>query len=295
MTSAPHSIRHRPQPETLSYEISAQARNRILCGLKIVSDEAHYNSFETVLEYIRGRCHLQYGGICWQPTPFAVSPPSSQQMVHHFQTCSVGWALDFIEWFFESNNYLLDDLGVQGVNKIFREEGIGYELSPFAYIEGGNGKEITAYPQITTKTNDVLHQQTVVPALKVLTDLRFIVANGEMLEALKLYREGKFSKAISACGETLESVFKIICAEKKWQYKPDADTLGVLVKTTKQQQLFFDFYETLFIATGTIRNRVGAHGKATTSYPPVEVAHAEHMIGITCANIVFLAKLAGLA
>jgi hypothetical protein len=297
----PFSIRNRPQPDSLTYEIKPNVRARVIRTLEQWFRQAG-TSFPGALHHAENKCLAQYGAMREPARPYCGWLPMEEQLiVEHFVACPVEEALDFVEWIFQASDTLpFGHTGVEAINEIFREEGVGYELtkyvSEFKALPGGGGHErISAFPQIVKKSNDLLHQSTVLPALKILAHPAFAVANAEMLQAHKLFREGKFTESITACGQTLESVLKIICNKKKWPYQPNYDPLGRLVKVTSDKQLFFDFYEGVLTSCGTIRNRIGAHGKATTSYPPAATPHAEHMIGLSSANIVFLARMAGMA
>jgi hypothetical protein len=55
-------------------------------------------------------------------------------ITEHFLCCEDELALDFIEFCFQVSPYPLRESSVEAVNQIFRQEHIGYELTPFEEI-----------------------------------------------------------------------------------------------------------------------------------------------------------------
>lgn len=193
---------------------------------------------------------------------------------------------------------------VGAINRIFEEEGLGYELTPPATIDTGEMVPVfgpstlaklrrTEFPRIIRKDECNVHEKAVKPALEIMRDPRLATANSELLDAFEKVRKGDYPAAITSCGKAFESVLKTICSVKSWAYNPDKDTCAKLVGICKDNGLFFPFYAPIFEGVGTVRNKLGAHGAGPTPSYVAAREHAEHMIAITCSHIDFLIRQAG--
>ena len=240
-----------------------------------------------MLQDVARQCYLAYGGI--RRNPFGVYTNDQQkQILDHFLYCPDEEAIDFIEWCFQSQAYQSYQEGVDIINGVLRQEGIGYEFSPF--VVSNNSAQ---FPEATKKTNELIHSQVVMPTLQLLSDPRFKVANDEMLKAHAHYRNGDFAAVINSCGQCFESILKTICTKKKWTFDAEKDALAALVEICSAKGLFPAFYAEIFKNSGTIRNKLGSHGGGPN--PPHGVAtaeQAEHMLHLTSAHILFLARIA---
>ena len=215
----------------------------------------------------------------------------------HFMAADTSRAIDFIEYMCHSQ-FMDWYMPLNGINNILREEGIGFEFSPYVYktYDTPQGPkptvDLAVYPEATKKTDEAVHRDVVMPALKVLGRNEFAAANTHILAAHEHYRHGHRREAITECLSALETTLKTICQVKQWQYRQDKDTLGALVDVAKEHGLVFDFYDQPLKSTGTIRSRLGAHGtEPTPTYEPNDV-HVEHMIHTTSAHILMLIRLA---
>ena len=88
------------------------------------------------------------------------------------------------------------------LNLRFKQHSLGYEFT--------NG-------EIIPKTNEVIHQQIIKPALKVLTDERFRGAEEEYLLAFEHFKTGNNKDAILNAGKAFESTIKTICKELEYK------------------------------------------------------------------------------
>jgi hypothetical protein len=301
MFPLPYSARTKAKPDTLKYDLPEIVRSRILHNLQAIN-ESRYGGITKMLEDAGQRCFLQYGGLRKNNSGVVIyNPELFSEARDHFFACTDDEAIDFIEWCFQSDGYRGQQNGVETVNNILREEGIGYEFSPYVVTtiqlpsNGGNASSRydIQFPEATKKSNELLHSTTVMPCLHLLSNPKFKVANAEMLQAHAQFRKGEFEAAINACGQSFESVFKTICTAKKWKYDADKDTLSKLIEICAGNGLFPSFYTEIFKASGIIRNKFGSHGKGPT--PPHGVAgaeHAEHLVQQTSAHILLLARLA---
>jgi hypothetical protein len=88
---------------------------------------------------------------------------------------------------------------------------------------------------------------------------------------------------------------KTICTRKNWNFNPDKDTCGSLVKALATNGLFYPFYSPLFEAVGTIRNKMGdAHGRGPAPQHTPDKEYADHMLQFTSANITMMIRKSGL-
>jgi hypothetical protein len=295
------SKRTRPQPAELKYEIPLLARKRILSTFRalIVLKDFVQNRFPAMLEEIEEFCEQEYGKLY---RGYDIDHRATNRAEEHFYSCPDELAVDFIEIIFRSQHYQAGQIGVEKINDIFRDEGIGYEFSPWGERvvnpltpHRADRMEYT-YPEATKKTNEVIHRDVVMPTLQLLSGDRWKAANEQMLKAQEHYRRGDFRAAIVECAATFETVLKTICNEKGWKYKPDKDTLKPLLDACKAGGLVFDFYfdNPILSGSGVIRNKLGGHGREPTPTYNATAIHTEHILHLTCSNILFVAGSAGL-
>jgi hypothetical protein len=307
------------QPELeLRYEFFDHERERILYVLAQIGK----SEFEFALNEVAAMLRRAYGRLVEPTMSFYSSGKTSDEAISHFRNCSQEGVLDFIEAFFQTEEIVdlhsqATDRLVREINELFLECGLGFELTPFMIhtVEidrppGPVGIDQIGvfrrterspvatnfdYPQIILKSSQFEHEQIVKPALELLRDRRFQVANNEMLSAHEDYRNGKYDGAITKCGSAFESVLKTVCDLKGWTFDPNKDTTSILIRICKDNSLFPGFYAPIFEAAGTIRNKLSdGHGRGPSPLYTVEKLNAEHMIQMTSSHILFLVKSAGL-
>lgn len=142
-------------------------------------------------------------------------------VITHFLYCSDEEAMDFIELCFQAETMGGDSEGarmaVTAMNRIFEEEGLGYELTLPATIDIGPGtlycrsssgiRSIrTECPRIIRKDQRSVHEKAVQPALEVLGDPRFATANSELLDAFDKVRMGKYPMPLLPAERGLQSL-----------------------------------------------------------------------------------------
>lgn len=291
------SQRNTPPPSQLSYDVPDKVRRRVAA---IVEQSTGHDSQQRFFRELEDLLLREYGSLCEAGNNAACR--NKVRVIEHFLACSDEYALDFIEACFRPEIYALGPKGVDEINRVFREEGIGYELSKFiggsdvpGWREFGGPTGKKQYPRIIRIDNQYVHANVVTPALELLNNPVLAVANREMLKAHSDHRSGQHEDAITACGSAFESVLKTICDQKEWPYDTDKDTCANLVEICRAKGLFPRFYTKLFENVGTVRNNLGdAHGRGPAPTHTVEAANAEHMLHMTAANVVLLCKLAGL-
>jgi hypothetical protein len=294
-----YSRRKISPPDYIRFDIPDDIRTRILVVFR-----DHSTDFDSFLESVGNALFKQYGGLA--QSAYAAARRSDHPVIEHFYCSDIDHALDFIEAGFQQFTYRGGQSGVNEINEIFRETGIGYELTPFVEhrtekaetfygkIRGGIAGEYE-YPRIIRRDHQLAHQEIVEPALNLLTDSRLRIANAEMLKALSALRHGDFEDAITSSASAFESFLKTICDIKNWKYNSDRDTCAKLVSICRDHGLFPPFFAPIFEAVGTIRNKLGdAHGRGPAPLHSVSQEHAEHMVHVTLSHMLLIAKLANL-
>lgn len=299
------SKRHRQQPNRLIYDVPVLVRSRVLHTFKELLRHRPYGDFEGLLEDVEGILIREYGRL--SVPSYAAARTSIPPVIEHFSRCEDEQALDFIEACFHSFQHSPRQEGVDAINQIFRDEGIGYELSRLVETEveddtpgpfppnGGKRIQIT-YPQFIRLDNRHIHHEVVSPCLDVLSGSNFAVANEEILKAHMALRAGDWGDAITASAAAFESVLKTICRKKKWAFDHERDTCSRLVDICKEKGLFPPFYADPLKFTGTIRNKLSdAHGRGPKREYDASKELAEHMVHLTSSHILMLARRAEMA
>lgn len=228
----------------------------------------------------------------------------AEDAINFLLACRDEEFFDFIEYIFRVKCLFHvsteENVLVAEINELFASENIGYELTEIVKeesVESVNeypffGREqrvikTTAYPQVIRKDDQVIHTTTIMPALSLLSEPKYKTANQEYLEALEDYRKGDYGDCLTKCGSAFESVMKIICESKKWQYK-QTDPASVLLSTIINKSGLESYFEQPLIIIATLRNRLSkSHGAGIT---PKEVTqnYARYALNSTAAAIVFL-------
>jgi len=289
----PFSKRDKAAPDTLSYNIPPHVRSRIFQLFRRFGELPDRLDVHYMFEDAAKRALMEYGRLHQPPSGLKLS----MEGIKHFEVCSNEQALDLLEWCFQSEGFRAGQQCVEGINEIFRDEGIGYEFSPYIVhstpLPNGGVSCQVQFPEVVKKSNELIHGTTIVPTLDLLSKGKtFETANREILEAHQHFRQGQFTAAINSAAQALETVLKTICEKKRWPYQKDKDTLGRLLQTVQQKGLISDLYATAIQRTsGDVRNRLGAHGKGPE---PIfaTVEQAEHMIQVTSAHILLLVRTA---
>lgn len=139
------------------------------------------------------------------------------------------------------------------------------------------------------------HSEIVVPALRVLSEDRFATADAEFRKAHEEFRNRSYADCITDCGKALESVFKVMAAERGWPGVSDNSTLAKLIEAAAANDLFPGYMEeqikglrAMLQGPGTVRNKDGAHGKGNSpSHADRDLA--AYQLHQTAAALIFLA------
>lgn len=149
--------------------------------------------------------------------------------------------------------------------------------------------------QLIKITNEHLHQEVVIPALKLLSDERFSAANSEFNKSNKHRRAGDYEAAIIDAGRAFESVMKVICKIRCYQYDENG-TANSLLKTLKDNNYYPSFLEnqlnslnSVLLGLPTLRNKA-AHDQGEQGIAMYD-NYAGYALHLLSSNTVFLISL----
>ena len=170
---------------------------------------------------------------------------------------------------------------IKKLNTSFREYGVGCQY------ESG---------EIIRVDSQYIHSKAVRPVLSLLSDAMYKSANEEFLKAHKHYRKGDYKSCIHECSNAFESVLKVICDNKGWEYtekataKPLLDIVYQNGLLPKYKKSFFDNVRcVLESGIPTIRNNISGHGHGSKEVAVPDYM-AEHMLNLTASSILLLVK-----
>ena len=175
------------------------------------------------------------------------------------------------------------DDAINELNQRFKEHGVGYNFEN---------------KQIIRIDSQWIHSEVVKPTLVLIGQRRYAGVQEEFLKAHEHYRTGNAKEALNECLKAFESMMKIVCDERGWNYENTA-TAKALIKICFDNQIVPSFWQQHFsslrsmleagVPTG--RNKLSSHGQGAvpTSVPNFIVGYVLHM---TAAAIVFLAESA---
>jgi hypothetical protein len=202
-------------------------------------------------------------------------------------------ALDFIELAFRQvdgiarlyrftsqvQQRISPDNAIAELNGRFHEHGVGYQF------ESG---------EVIRVDSTLLHAEVVKPALTLLHDALYAGANTEYLNAYEHYRHGRNEEALTECLKAFESVLKVICEKRGWDYDEKATASGLL-RVVFEKGLVPSYLQTEFTSlrtslesgVPTVRNRQGGHGRGTKlrDVPDYLVSYLLHL---TATDILLL-------
>jgi hypothetical protein len=176
------------------------------------------------------------------------------------------------------------DQAIWELNTRFLDHGIGYQ-----FVAGDS-------PGLVKKANEHLHEEAVLPALRLLHEKAFEGANEEYRKAHEHYRHGRQKECLNECLKAFESTMKIICKRRTWPHK-DTDTAKTLIDTCLKNGLLPTFMQShlttiagaLESAIPTVRNKMGGHGQGAEP-KSVSSFYAEYLLHETAVTIVFMVE-----
>lgn len=297
----PYKRRVKGLPDSFTYDIPPLVRDRIYYCYSDFCDR-QMGDLQMLFKFLHERFLRQFGRVILGPPLNQYERGYVSHFENHWKRCDSDEFLTLLEWTFETRAFGGKQYTVDALNDIFRTEGIGYELSPYSEeITHETNKfghlvtttNVLSYPEITKKTNELVHSTVTMPTLLLLSGKLWSTANSEMLNAHRHLKDQNFPEAIFQAGCCLESVLKIICTKKQWTFVPDKDTLKRLLEAALKGKLFESPYvEIIQQSSGKIRNSWGGHGTAETTNGPATYEIAENMIQVTSSHILFLTRQA---
>lgn len=181
------------------------------------------------------------------------------------------------------NNKTLADGAVKELNIRFKEHGVGYQFTD------GN---------LLRVDSQLIHTETVIPALAVLRGKHFAGAQEEFLSAFEHYRHGKKEEALIDACKSFESTMKAICDKRGWAYDKNKATASDLVNVCLANGLIPAFWQGHFAALRavlqsgipTARNRQAGHGAGTEARPEPPDELVGYVLHLTASTILFLSE-----
>ena len=121
----------------------------------------------------------------------------------------------------------------------------------------------------------------------------FSSANGEFLEGLQHYRKGEYGDCLTKIGSSMESVMKILCHEKRWNYS-QGDTFGALLDIVFHETGLESFLKQPIMQIGTLRNKLStSHGAGVQIRNDLKYK-AQFAVNASASSIVLLIQECGL-
>ncbi|MBG0799531.1 hypothetical protein IYX23_17830 [Methylocystis sp. L43] len=182
---------------------------------------------------------------------------------------------------YERAGEIADD-AISELNARFKEHGIGYFYSDGIIIR---------------VDSELIHKEAVIPALVVLRNRQYQSAEQEFLSAHEHYRTGKNAQALVDCYKAFESVMKIICTKRSWQFdktKAAAHLVDVCLSNgliaTFWQNHFTGLRQILESAIPTPRNKIAGHGAGAVTPVEPSAELTAYVLHMTAATILFLTE-----
>lgn len=208
---------------------------------------------------------------------------------------SIDYFLDGIEFFLRMiSSYVRENWSVFGSYATQKPDEVIAEFNARAR-EAGFGYQFSN-EMIVRIDSQFLHQEAVLPALKLLNDGRFDAANREYRDAHEAYKLGKLKDSLVGCARAFESVLKIIGTKRGWPIQQTDNANQLIMAAAKagflpayQQNALNHLQGLLTSGVPTVRNKTGGHGDGSVIQEvPVELAAFQ--LHQTAAVIVFLAE-----
>lgn len=289
-----YTQRKRPPRRELIYQFDEALRKRLLAVFK----DYISGSFSEFLHSLGQDLIKSYGYL--KRSTFEAVKASDIPVLEHFIRSENEEVLDFFEAAIRNPQYIGEQEGVNALNSVLQEEGIGYRFSEFSFetsksLFGLKRKSIYSFSEAHRINDEHVYQTVVRPALQFISNTEFKISHNELMKALAACRQNEPEDAITLAGAAYESFLKTVLKIRSCSFDPDKDTCSRLVRIIIDNDMLPSFYESCFISPATIRNKLGdAHGRGPEkSYEP-NTDQASHMINLVCANMLLLRKCAEL-
>ena len=280
---------------TLIYIFQQQVRQRLLAVLEDHISKPKDNFFNDL-----GHALVQTYGYL-QRSSFEAARTSNNPVIEHYFRCSDEQVLDFFEAAFQNRQYNGGQDGIDSLNNVLQDTGIGYRFTDYPAKESIGlffPKKVavnSGFPEAHRITDEHIYQTVVKPAIQFLSEAEFSISHDELLRSLSACRQNEPEDSITLACAAYESFLKTLLSIKGHSFNKDKDACSRLVKICIANDILPSFYEQCLISPATIRNKLGdAHGRGPTKTHEPLVEHSDHMINLVCSNILLLKKCAGL-
>lgn len=227
------------------------------------------------------------------PAPFSRYINDQYALINYIDTCDDVDFLDLMDFIIvqiicsDETKKVIETEALENaiieLNYRFKANFLGYECI--------NGKLIV-------KTNTVIHNEVIKPALALLSHKEFSGAEQEYLKAFDCFKKGDNKNAILEAIKSFESTMKIICKGKKYPFDAKNDTASKLLSILETNSFYPKYLNshmagvrtTLESGAPTLRNKISGHGQGDVI---VEIPDefVEYALNLVATNIVFLVKL----
>ena len=289
-------------------DLSPEARFRIVHLVQTPSAQTYYGSETALWPRVHHALQQLYGRRILSNDLQRSSSRSvtlSEDLFEFISECRTEHFFDFIEVLFQTNAPW-EELGeltdlTEAMSMAFSFDGSAYRVSAPTYREEvrrsglssgpPSPPEILKYPSVIRVEEDVVFEEAVKPALEILSQPHFQVADGEFRDALRSYRNGRYADCLTHCGSSLESVLKVICSQKGFPYD-ERDTASTLIETVVPALKMEGFFTQPWTLLATLRNRLSSsHGGGTQPRAP-ERHFAQYGLTSIAAVVVLVVTIA---
>ncbi|MXY45101.1 MAG: abortive infection family protein [Dehalococcoidia bacterium] len=311
------SRRHSQLPAEDIADVPRETRTRIVLLLRNTVSGLWGEQMNPNADALWGEVHLAMEILYARPIlskHFAQRSLATYDLVrddlyYFLDECTTKEFLDFLELAFQADNapesYSSADRVIESINGILTADGLPYRLTGYVKREerefaspalGIPAQEMTviktiSYPMVVREDDEIVYEEALAPALRILEAPHFQGSNEEFREALKHYREAEYKECLTSCGSALESVLKVICDRKGLTYG-SRDVLGDLLDIVVPKLGLESAFKEKFKLVATIRNRFSSsHGGGQAPRKP-ERHFAQYMITATAGVIVLLVAVA---
>ncbi len=171
------------------------------------------------------------------------------------------------------------DEAVEELNTRFRESGVGFQFER---------------NEIIRVDSTYIYKEVTKPVINLLYNDKFQGANEEFMAAHEHYKHKKNKECLNECLKAFESVMKIICLDKKWEFQQNITANGLidlclknsLIPTNMSNQ-FSSIRSLLETGIPSIRNKFSGHGQGKSKVI-VSDSLARYALNLTGTNILFL-------
>lgn len=272
--------------------LTQEFRNRVLMLLR---NKLNYE-FTTFLRELHQQAAYLYGKFELSGTSAQSSPEND--LVNFFLTCPDEHCLDLIELIFRSNLRGIswpDNPLIPTINQFFSIDALPYHLTNYTteeyetmlYGSPATGRRIAEFPQIIRKDSEIVHQNAMEPALRLLIAPIFKNANEEFLKALEDHRKGDYRDCLTKCGSAFESVMKVLCEKNSLSFKA-TDPASTLLRTLLANGQLDQFWEQPLILIATLRNRLSSSHGAGSQEKIIPEHVATYTVNSTASAILLL-------